>query len=49
LFSNFILELEPKFSKNFIRIKTRYSNKIEIKPSLILKKKSYFNFFIIFN
>ena len=48
MFSGSILELELEFSKYFIRLVTRYSNKIETKPSLILKK-SYFNFLIIYN
>jgi hypothetical protein len=38
LFSNYILELEPKFSKYFTRIKAKYFNKTETKPGLILKK-----------
>ena len=38
MFSGFILKLELEFFKYFIRIETRYFNKIKTKPGLILEK-----------
>ena len=46
MFSGFILELELEFFKYSIRIETRYFNKIEIKPDLILKKAILVSYYI---